>query len=89
MAEPTFTPKKFPIGKLRELHKHVAAMHQHLTNLLADHDGTARDNSDAGEPWAQDAAGIKAIVKAAVAEALDRPVDITQMITNARSGVTR
>jgi hypothetical protein len=73
----------------RLTNKHVAAMHQHLTNLLADCDGTARDNSDAGESWAQDSANIAAVVKAAVAEALDRPVDISQMITNSRMSVTR
>jgi hypothetical protein len=43
--------KKFPLGKLRELHRHVAAMHAHLSNLIADYDGTARDDSDSDAPY--------------------------------------
>jgi hypothetical protein len=68
----TPTPKKFPIGKLRELHKHVAAMHAHLTNLIADWDGTARDDSDASEPYAQgqdSATPTAQVIAAAIVEA--------------------
>jgi len=54
--------KKFPLGRLRLLADHVADMHDHLQSLLKDCDAasddgpiksTARDDSDAAEPYAQ------------------------------------
>ena len=54
--------KKFPLGRVRELAGHVASMHETLQGLLADCDAatddrpiksTARDDSDAAEPYAR------------------------------------
>lgn len=54
--------KKFPLGRVKELAAHVKGLHEHLQSLIADCDApsddapvksTARDNSDADQPYAQ------------------------------------
>lgn len=83
--------KKFPLGRVKELAAHVKGLHEHLQSLIADCDSTsddapvksaASDNADADQPYAQGQDSARRVSS-------DTGRSMDQMITNARSGVSR